>query len=115
VMQQHDVLAAEGRVQLLDAVDVDDGGAVDANELDGIELRLDVAHRSSHEVRLGADVQADVVPRRLAPVDVVRAHEIDASTGLDDEAVAPLRHGRQTGRSARAQVLPRVQHGRLEA
>ena len=35
-----------------------------------IELRLEMAHRFPHEMRLRADVQADVVAGRLAPVDV---------------------------------------------
>ena len=59
-MQEHDVLAPERRVELLNAVDVDDRRPMDADEVPGVELRLDVSHRAPHEVRLRTDVKPDV-------------------------------------------------------
>src|SRR4051794_14996846 len=62
VLQGDDVLALEGRLEVDDAVDVDDGRAVDADEAAGVELGLEVVQRLAHVVNLASEVQADVVP-----------------------------------------------------
>ena len=85
------ILAVEPRLQLADALDVDDVGAVDAEEQVGIELRLDRVHRLAEQVRVGADVELDVVAGRLDPVDLAGADEEHAAAGLDDEPFERLR------------------------
>ena len=53
----------------------------------GIELRSRGGHRFANEMRLRADVHADIVARGLAPVDVGGAHEVDAAARLDDQPI----------------------------
>ena len=55
-------------------------------KVSAIELRFDGVHRLAEQVRVGADVQLDVVAGRLDPVDLVGADEEHAAAGLDDEA-----------------------------
>ena len=81
------MLAVERRSQLLDAVDVDDGAAVDPDELLRIQLRLEVGHRIPNQMRLFADVQAHVIARGFTPVDVGGPDEVHAAAGLDDQPV----------------------------
>ena len=92
----------------------------------GVELRLDGVHRLAEQVRVGADVQLDVVAGRLDPVDLVGAHEEDAAARLDDEAIeraaAPAsdpgraRAGGARGRRSRAlELLPRARERLAEA
>ena len=59
--RQDDVLAVEGRLQLLNAVHVHDCRSMNADEPRLIELRFDVRHRPAHEMRLRTDMEADVV------------------------------------------------------
>ena len=48
-------------MDLADAVDVDDGGAVDAEEVAAVELLFDLLHGLAEQVRGGAGVEGDVV------------------------------------------------------
>src|SRR4051794_38490732 len=52
--------AAEAAVHLLDAFDVDDRPAMDAQEATGVETLFDVADRFAHQVRRAGRVQANV-------------------------------------------------------
>jgi hypothetical protein len=63
-------------VDLADAVDVDDGGAVDAEEVAAAELRFDLLHRLPEQMRGGAGVEGDVVVGGFDPVDL---------RGVDDD------------------------------
>jgi hypothetical protein len=81
----HLVFAVEERLELLDAVDVHDRRAMDADEAVGVHAALEPGHRLSQQVRLPGHVQADVVARRLDPVDLVGAQEEEPARGLHDE------------------------------
>jgi len=52
VVEDDDLVAREERVQLLDALDVDERRAVYAHELLRVELRLKLAQRLSHQKRV---------------------------------------------------------------
>jgi len=93
------VFAVERGSQFLNAVYVDDGRTVHPHEQARIQLRFEPVHRLSNEVRLSADVQADVVASRLAPVDVRDLDEVDAPARLDDE---PFARGDRSGRRRRS-------------
>src|ERR1044071_7186178 len=86
VAQDDDVLAARVLVQLFDAVEVDDGGAVRAPEGLRVEALLKLLHAQAEQVRLAADVELDVVVVGLDPVHVRRVDEDDAAARLDHEA-----------------------------
>ena len=55
--------------------------------MSGSRRGFDRVHRLAEQMRVGADVQLDVVAGRLDPVDLVGAHEEDAAARLDDEAI----------------------------
>ena len=92
-MEQDHVLAVEPGLQFLDALGVDDAGAVDAEEALRIEPRFHLVHRLAEQVRLLLQVQADVVAGGLDPVDVVGAHEEHAAAGFHDQAILLLLFG----------------------
>ena len=75
-------------------------------KVSGIELRLDRVHGLAEEVRVGADVQLDVVAGGLDPVDLVGPDEEDAAARLDDEPLEPLR--------GRLEVLDQLEQPALE-
>ena len=60
-MEDDVVLAVRPRVQLADAAQVDDGRAVDADELLRVELRFEVREGLAQQVRLLPGVNLDVV------------------------------------------------------
>jgi hypothetical protein len=66
-------------LQFLDALGVDDAGAVDADEAARIEPRLHARHRLAEEVRFLAKVQAHVVAGGFDPVEIVGAQEEDTA------------------------------------
>jgi hypothetical protein len=73
-------------VQLAHALDVDDGGAVDAGELPRVQPRLQVGQALAHQMDLIAGVQLHVVVGRLDPVDRVGRHEHRAVSLAHHEA-----------------------------
>src|SRR5204863_9162651 len=79
VLQEDVVLAVRPGLQLLDAVEPDDCGAVYAHELFGVELRFETRDCLAQEVRLLPRVNGNVVALGLDPVDLVRVEEEDAA------------------------------------
>src|SRR5205085_10738051 len=77
----------EEGLDLLDALDVHEGEAMDAEETVRVELRLEPRHRLADEVLLAPAVEPQVVARRLHPVDLVDLDEHEAAAGLDEEAL----------------------------
>ena len=87
-----------------------------------------MGHRAAHQVRLLSDVQAHVISRRLAPIDVLYSDEVDPAARLDHEPVATSSIGRGSlqfrekghqlpadrGGLALGDVLARVRKRRLE-
>src|SRR4051812_40716460 len=51
VVENDGVFTSEGRAELSQPVDVDDGGTVDADEALWIEAGLEARHRLAHQVR----------------------------------------------------------------
>ena len=75
-------------MDLADAVDVDDGGAVDAEEVAAVELRFDLLHGLTQQVRGGAGVQRHVVVGGFDPVDL-RGVEDDRFLARWDQEARP--------------------------
>ena len=75
-------------------------------KVSGSSRSFEGVHRLAEEVPLGTDVQLDVVAGRFNPVDLVRAHEKDASAGFDDEPLETLR--------GRLQILNELEQASLE-
>src|SRR5437667_232382 len=86
VPEEHRRFAAERRTQLLDLLDVDDGRAMDADELPRIELRFEAVHRFAKQVRVLPDMEAHVVAGRFAPFYLGGANEMHAARGANEEA-----------------------------
>src|SRR5437588_6829320 len=91
VLQKDVVLAMRPGLQLLDAVESDDCGAVYADELFGIELRFEAGDGLAQEVRLLARVYGDVVALGLDPVNLIRVEEEDAAPRFHNEPLAVAR------------------------
>jgi len=86
-------------MDLADAVDVDDGGAVDAEEVAAVELLFDLIHRLAEEVGGGAGVQSHVVVGGFDPVDL---------GGVDDDRFSRAgirKRVRGTSRSASSSAM----------
>src|SRR5262245_28538103 len=60
---------------------------MDTGEALTVETSFHAVHRLAKQVRLGAEMQADVVAGRLDPVHFVGAEEEDAAARLHDETV----------------------------
>src|SRR6185312_4471482 len=89
---QHDLRPTlEHRMHLANPRQVDQGAAVDAQELRGIELRQHVAQGVAVQVADGADVDVQVVAVGADPVDVVDGEDADVFAVAHAEAlgVAP--------------------------
>ncbi len=76
------MVTLEPGLDLLDPVQVDDGGTVDAGEPFRVELLLQVPHRLADQVSVGAGMQDRVVAFRFHPVDLVYVDEIRAAPAL---------------------------------
>lgn len=100
--QDDEPLAAVERLELADPLDVDDAGAMDAEEDGGIEAALHGGHRSADGMTIAPDVQRHVVAAGLHPVNLVRAHEDDSAMHLDRDTVeSRRRHGWLDGSGGR--------------
>lgn len=97
VAEDDAVFAVKEGLEFLDPLEVDDGGAADAEEAVGGEAGLEGGHGLAEEVAFGADVEADVVIGGFDPIDFVHAEEEDASFGFDDEAVGGPVFGAEVG------------------
>src|SRR5215468_4994655 len=81
------MVTAEPRLDLADAMDVDDRRAMDAYEPRGIEPRLEVDERLSELVLASARVDAYVVAAGGDPVDLGRGDQPDAAAIRDGEVI----------------------------
>src|SRR6266566_2088009 len=73
--ENDDPVAVEPGLHLAHPVDVDERGPADAPEPLRVEPLLERAQRGPEHVGAVAHVEANIVLRRLHPVDVVRPHE----------------------------------------
>src|SRR5579885_1204652 len=74
-------------MKLLDALDVDDGGALNTQEPGRVESRLQPAHRPADEVRRPPGVYANINVLGLYPVYLVNAEKEDAPRRFNDDAL----------------------------
>src|SRR5947209_18714648 len=95
VLEDQRAVAAEQRVHFADAVEVDDGGSMDAEELARVELLFDVLHRLAEQMRALAGVQGDVIAGGFDPVDLA---------GFDDDALSSRRNEEAFRRSFREKL-----------
>src|ERR1700689_3658069 len=68
--QNDHVFTAVAGLQLFDSLNIHDDGAVDAQELAGIEPRGNVADALAHQVGLAAGLQPYVVGGSFGPIDL---------------------------------------------
>src|SRR5262245_25176509 len=95
VVQDHDVLAVEPGLQLLDPIRVDDPRPMNANESARVQPRFHVVHRLAEEVRVFAQVQTHIVARRFNPIELVGPQEEHAAARLHHQPIELLRLGLQ--------------------
>src|SRR5690348_7545155 len=78
VRQYHQVIAMEPGMDLLDPLHVDQSRAVNSLEVAGIELMFQIAERCANFVTARSRMHADIIPRRLNPVDFPCRHKLNA-------------------------------------
>lgn len=74
IIENHQMLV-EVRVQLFDAIEIDDRRAMNTRKLFGIQSRFQFIHRLAQQVRFAADVHPHVVVISLDPINLLRANE----------------------------------------
>src|SRR5262249_43559927 len=87
VLEDHSILIVKPRLQLADAVDVDDPRAMNASKLLRIELSFQAADRLTQQVRLLSDVQAHVLAFGLDPVNLSPLQKKRPPAGFDQESL----------------------------
>lgn len=85
VMENDEVVTMKSRSHLSDAIDVHDRRTVDSQELIRIQLALQNAQPPTKRVPFARDVQADVIPGSLDPIDVGDPQEHQPSVLLGDD------------------------------
>jgi hypothetical protein len=93
VVEHHQVLLVEPRLNLADPVDVHDRRAADPHELVGIQMPLDPGEGLPLLVHVLAGVDAHQLVRGLDPVDGLGPQEEGAVRVPDQEPRAPLPFG----------------------
>src|SRR5262245_18798846 len=78
-------------LQFLNAIDIDQPGAVNARELARVELRGKAGESFAHQRRLFSEVDADVIALGLDPVNLVGLEHEDPVVVFDDQTVEVLR------------------------
>ena len=86
-LQEDDVAALEPGLHLAHAADIDDGGAMDADELARVEFFHERLEGLSDVVGAAADMEARIVSFGLDPVDVGDGDELNAAANGDGEAL----------------------------
>ena len=90
ILQQDHVVAVKPGLDFTDAVNVDDGRAVDAREVARIKLPVQGRERGANLVAALAHMQAAVVSFRLNPIDLSGLHQQNAVVFCDREAFKVL-------------------------
>src|SRR5947207_11311856 len=93
VLEDDFVVPMKPGLQLLDALEVNHGGAVNAQKLIGMQPGFQIIHGVAQQVHVAADVKAQIVPGRLNPVDFLGAEEKDAPARLDNQPIQELPTG----------------------
>src|SRR4029077_1275356 len=93
VVQNHDVLAAEKRLQLLDLLEIHDGRAVDPHESRGVELVLEILHRLAQQMARLVDVDPHIASVGVDPLDFPDGEQGHLSPRLHHEPIEVARCG----------------------
>src|SRR5262249_23244966 len=78
-VHHHAMMAAEPRLDFTDALQIHDGGAMNAHEFGRVKSALHLGHVAAHQVRGAIAVQAEVVSFRLNPVQVTHVEKQEAA------------------------------------
>src|SRR3954462_1929404 len=78
------VVSLEPRLHLANVRAIHDRGSMHAKEYPGIESLVQTVHRLAHDERPARAMQAQLLPARFDPLDLVWADEHMASVDLDD-------------------------------
>src|SRR5205085_4892509 len=85
VVQDDDILAVEHGLHLAYAFDVDERGAMDAQETCRVNLRFETADRFAQQISRRPDVQTDVVAVSFDPINFGSFEKEDAPAGFHDD------------------------------
>ena len=85
IVQDQKIIAALQRTELLDAIEVHDGTAVNAAKLPGIKPLLDAIDRGSNAEHLSRSVDLYVVRGRRQMLDLAYGLKEDSILGTDDD------------------------------
>jgi hypothetical protein len=91
VLQHHFELPVRNGFEPQNAFDVDDGRPVHPNEAHGVQFFAEVMQRGTAQELLAADVQIDLDPGSLDPVDIHDSHEPSRPSGLHHQSVQGTR------------------------
>src|SRR5439155_5413184 len=87
------VVSVKPRLQLFDALEIDHGGAVDAEEFIRMKPGFEIVHGIAQQMHITADMEAQIVAGGFNPVDFLGAQEKDAPARLDHQPVQELSPG----------------------
>src|SRR6266542_5647462 len=113
IAQDNPAIAAGSRMQLFNAIQIDDGRTVNALELVGIKPGFQDVHCLTQQMRLGAYLKLDVIIRRLDPINLVHVQKTDASGGLDHQPRQPARRRLGIGGRDRKSTRLNSSHGSI--
>src|SRR5690242_2312331 len=83
IAQDDRIFPVKQRLQLLDALDVDDRRAADSYEFTGGQPALQGGHRLTMQVGFASHVKVHVIVRSFNPVDFVELQDQNLPAGLD--------------------------------
>src|SRR5881394_3485753 len=86
VFEDDDAVAFEERLKFFDAVKVDDGRTMCAEELRRVEALLQLADAAAKHMCLSADVQVQIIAHRFDPIDFGGLDKHDPARGLHRHA-----------------------------
>jgi hypothetical protein len=75
VFKDHDVVAVEVRMKLLDPVEVHNDRPVNANKLRRVEPLFQIIHLFPQQMRLAANMQLRIIPVRFNEIDLVNLQQ----------------------------------------
>lgn len=87
ILQDDEVMTVEPGLDLADAADVDDGGAMDANELAGIQSGFESCQCLPDLIMTSAGMELRIVARGGDPVDIFYVDWYDAAIGRDCQTI----------------------------
>src|SRR5882724_59956 len=79
IVENDVILTMKPRLQFLDAIDTDYGGAMNAQELFWIQLGLEAGDGFSQQMSLLTGVHGNIVSFRLNPINIVGFEEVNAA------------------------------------